>query len=200
MIRIGVLISGEGTNLQAIIDQANGWEVGLVISNREGVHGLERAKRHKIPSLVVRLSDFPSREAFDEGLIRELDKAHVDLVALAGFMIVLGKKFVSHFRGRLMNIHPALLPAFPGTDAIEKAFQYGVKATGVTVHFVDEGVDTGPIILQETINVSDKETLETLAEKIHQREHTLYPKAIRLYAEGRLRIRGRRVIIKEPGL
>lgn len=197
MTRVGVLISGEGTNLQAIIDQAKGWEVVLVISNQSEAGGLSRAKKHKIPAVVVQLSDFPSREAFDRALIRLFDEAHVDLVALAGFMLILGRKFVSHFRGRLMNIHPALLPAFPGTGAIEKAFQYGVKVTGVSVHFVDEGVDTGPIILQEPICVADEETLESLTEKIHQVEHRLYPEAIRLYSEGRLQITGRRVKAKE---
>ncbi|MBI2083214.1 MAG: phosphoribosylglycinamide formyltransferase [Deltaproteobacteria bacterium] len=200
MIRVGVLISGEGTNLQAIIDKAKGWEVVLVISNRQEAGGLARAKRHNIPTFVVKQSDFPSREAFDHELIRLLDEARVDLVALAGFMRVLGQKFVAHFRGRIMNIHPALLPAFAGTDAIEKAFRYGTKVTGVTVHFVDEGVDTGPIVLQQAIPVEEEETLESLAEKIHQVEHKLYPEAIRLYAEGRLRTVGRKVKMKEPNL
>lgn len=196
-LSIGVLISGQGSNLQALIDQAKGYQVRLVISNEPEAYGLVRAQKAGIPHQVVSNRDFEKREDFEAEMIRHLDQAGIELVVLAGFMRVLSKKFVEHYRGRMVNIHPALLPAFPGTQAIEKAFAHGVKVTGVTTHFVDEGTDTGPIILQRPVLIEEQETLESLFRKIHQVEHEIYPETIRLYASGCLKLEGRKVIKKE---
>jgi len=197
-LRIAVLISGEGTNLQALLDAIRSGtlpaKVVLVLSNVATANGLNRARREGVPTAGVRHQDFASREAFDDELIRRLEG--VELVLLAGFMRVLSKKFVDRFRGRIMNVHPALLPAFPGGDAVKKAWEAGAKATGVTVHFVDEGVDTGPIILQEPVPVKDGETLDRLTTRIHEVEHRLYPEAVRLFAEGKLSLAGRKVKVE----
>lgn len=197
--KIGILVSGNGTNLQAILDSVEQKkvpaEVAVVISNKAEAFALERAHKKGVPTKVVSHADFPDREAFENRLISELEAAQADLVVLAGFMRVLSPHFVKHFAGRILNIHPALLPSFPGTHAIAEAWDYGVRVTGVTVHFVDEGTDTGPIILQEPVTVSQKETLESLEEKIHSVEHRLFPEAIRLFAEGRLHVEGRKVEI-----
>jgi phosphoribosylglycinamide formyltransferase-1 len=203
--RVGVLVSGSGTNLQALIDATRSLdypaEISVVVSNKKDAYALERARQAGIPTVVVPHADFPQREDFEKKMIAELEKFSIDLIALAGFMRVLTPTFVRHFSKKIMNIHPALLPSFPGTRAIEEAFNYGVKFTGVTVHFVDEGTDTGPIILQEIISIGSKdsknakETLESLTEKVHSVEHVIYPEAIRLYAEGRLHIKDRKVTI-----
>lgn len=196
-LSIGVLISGQGSNLQALIDQAKGYQVRLVISNEPEAYGLVRAQKAGIPHQVVSDRDFEKREDFEAEIIRHLDQAGIELVVLAGFMRILSKKFVEHYQGRMVNIHPALLPAFPGTQAIEKAFAYGVKVTGVTTHFVDEGTDTGPIILQQPVLIEEQESLESLTRKIHQVEHQIYPETIRLYASDSLKLEGRKVIKKE---
>lgn len=197
--RLGILVSGNGTNLQAVLDAIEQKkipaEVAVVISNKAEATALERARNKGVVTRVVSHGDFPSREAFEEKLISELESAKADLVVLAGFMRVLSPLFVRRFAGRILNIHPALLPSFPGTHAMTEAWDYGVRVTGVTVHFVDEGTDTGPIILQEPVTVSQKETLESLEEKIHSVEHRLFPEAIRLFAEGRLHVEGRKVEI-----
>lgn len=186
--RLGVLVSGEGTNLQAILDASKDdsypAEVTIVLSNVPGAGALKRAERGKIPTAIVSHKNFQSREEFEKALIEKLDRAGIDLVILAGFMRVLSPHFVRHYPNRILNIHPALLPLFPGTHAIERAWASGVKTTGVTVHFVDEGTDTGPVILQEEIPLETGMTLKGLEEKIHRTEHRLYPEAIRLYAEG----------------
>ena len=198
---MGVLISGSGTNLQAILDAAEKKsypaKVAVVISNKADAFGLERAKKKKIPTQVIPHENFPSREAFEKKMSEILDKFNVELVILAGFMRVLSPYFIKKYSGRILNIHPALLPAFPGTDAIRKAWEQGVHVTGVTVHFVDEGTDTGPIILQKEVSIHPQESLDVLSKKIHKVEHLLFPQAIRLYAEGRLSIQGRKVRIKE---
>lgn len=185
IIRLGVLVSGQGTNLQAILEAIErgklSAEVRIVISNVETAAALPRASQRKIPTAVVPHKRYATREAFEEELIRHL--ADVDLVVLAGFMRVLSPSFVRHYAGRILNIHPALLPAFPGTDAIGQAWRAGVKTTGVTVHLVDEGVDTGPVVLQREVPIKPGETLEGLTEKIHSVEHQLYPEAIQLFAE-----------------
>ena len=185
-LRVAVLISGHGSNLQAILDQADGYRVVLVISNEKKAYGLRRAEEAGIPATVVSHRDFETREAFEEKLIELLDQTGIDVIALAGFMRILTKKFVGHYPKRILNIHPALLPSFPGINAIEKAWRSGVEETGVTVHFVDQGVDTGPILLQEKIPIDPGESLESLTERIHEVEHCLYPKAIRLLAKGDL--------------
>lgn len=199
-IKIAVLVSGNGSNLQAIIDaQANGdlgpAEIGIVISDKPEALALERAAKAGIKSVVVEKTKELSREEYDEKIAGILQEEEIDLIVLAGFMRVLGEKFVGAFKWKIINIHPALLPAFKGTHGIADAFLYGVKVTGVTVHFVDEGVDSGPIIAQRAVKIEDTDTLGSLEERMHHREHELYPEVIRLFAEGRIKLEGRKVKI-----
>ena len=200
-MKIGVLASGSGTNLQAIIDKLHRDEnmdiqIAVVISDNEHAYALERARRAGIPAVFIDMSKYPSREEFDEEIDKVLREYEVELVVLAGYMKVLQPPFVRKWRNRIMNIHPALLPSFPGTHAVRDALRYGVKITGVTIHFVDEGVDTGPIIAQVPVPVYDDDTEETLHNRIHVEEHKLYPEVIKLYAEGRISVRGRKVRIR----
>ena len=196
--RLAVFVSGSGTNLQAIIDaQIESVEIAVVVCNNPGAYALERAKKHRIPTEVVDHRQFSSREDFEKELIKRLEPYRIDLIALAGFMRILSSLFVRAYKNRIVNLHPALLPSFPGTHAAKQALDYGVKFTGCTVHFVDEGVDTGPIILQSVVPIHDTDTEESLLERIHREEHRIYPEAIRLFAEDRLRIEGRRVFIKD---
>lgn len=199
-IRVGVLISGSGTNLQAIVDRSAKGEldaqVVCVISNRADAFGLERARKHGIAALHLNHKVFPNRSDYDGELVRILREFNVDLVVLAGFMRIVTPTLLAAFPNRVMNIHPALLPAFPGLDAQKQALDYGVKVSGCTVHFVDCGTDTGPIILQTAVPILEDDTEATLTERIHHEEHKLYPAAIQLFAEGRLTVAGRRVIIR----
>ena len=188
--RVGVLVSGRGTNLQALIDRVHrreGIEIVAVASNRGDAQALERARRAGIATAVFSASSYADRAARDRALGDWLAERAVDLVVLAGFMEILSAEFVDRFRWRIVNVHPALLPAFPGTRAIEQALEYGVKVTGVTVHFVDEGVDTGPIILQEAVPVPYSRDVSELEERIHAVEHRLLPEAVRLIARGAVR-------------
>ncbi|GAB4296631.1 MAG: phosphoribosylglycinamide formyltransferase [Desulfuromonadia bacterium] len=198
-LSIGVLISGSGTNLQAIIDRCSDGtipgRVACVISNRKDAHGLERARRAGIDAIFLDHRTLPSRQAYDAELVRILRNHGVQLVALAGFMRIVTTTLLDAFPNRVMNIHPALLPAFPGLDAQKQALEYGVRVSGCTVHFVDQGCDTGPIILQAVVPVLPGDSVETLSARIHRQEHRIYPEAIRLFAEGRLSLDGRRVII-----
>lgn len=197
MIRIGVLVSGSGSNLQSIMEACErgeiDGEVSIVLSNVEGVYALERARSRGIPIRVVSHAEYPDRESFDRELAEVLRGYRVDLVALAGFMRVLTPTFLRQFPGRIMNIHPALLPSFPGLHVRQKAIDYGVRFSGCTVHFVDEGVDTGPIIIQAVVPVFPQDTEEVLKERILKLEHRIYPRAIQLFAQGRLTIEGRKV-------
>ncbi len=194
---IAVLVSGSGSNLQAIIDASERGEipcrVGLVVSNKADAYGLTRAKNHGIPTAVVDHRAFPTRDAFDAELVRVLRGVAPALVCLAGFMRVLTPAFVAAFPHRIINIHPALLPSFPGTHGPAQALRYGVRFSGCTVHFLDEGVDTGPIIVQAVVPVYDDDTEESLAARILKQEHRIYPMAVRIVLEGRARIEGRRV-------
>jgi len=196
---IAVLVSGSGSNLQAIIDASERGEipcrVGLVISNKADAYGLARAKKHGIPTEVVNHKDFAGREEFDARLVELLRKSGAELICLAGFMRVLTPVFVRAFPHRIMNIHPALLPSFPGTHGPKQALDYGVRFSGCTVHFLDEGVDTGPVIVQGVVPVYWDDTENTLAARILVQEHRIYPMAIRLFFQGRLRIEGRRVMV-----
>ncbi len=196
---IGVLLSGSGTNLQAIIDAIARGELAaaikVVISNRADAYGLVRARQHGLPTVVVPHKDFPTREAFEAELIRILQAHHVELVVLAGFMRLLSPVFIRAFRQRIMNIHPALLPAFPGTHAQRQALERGVRIAGATVHFVDEEMDHGPIIVQAAVPVYPDDTEETLSTRILAQEHRIYAQAIQLYAEGRLQIDKQKVIV-----
>jgi phosphoribosylglycinamide formyltransferase 1 len=198
-IRVGVLISGDGTNLQAIIDRSTAGEldaeVVCVISNKADAFGLQRAKKHGIASLHLDHRSYSGRQEYDIALADYLKSFKVDLVVLAGFMRIVTPVLLEAFPNRVMNIHPALLPSFPGLDAQKQALDYGTKISGCTVHFVDAGTDTGPIILQTAVPVLEDDTVESLSERIHIEEHRLYPAAIQLFAEGRLTVQARKVRI-----
>ena len=194
---MAVFVSGSGTNLQAIIDaNIEAANLAVVISNKPDAYAIERAKNHDIPVEVVSHKEFETREDFEAEIIGRLEKYNIELVVLAGFMRVLTPFFVGRFKNRIVNLHPALLPSFPGIHAAKQALEYGAKVTGCTVHFVDEGVDTGPIILQAVVPIEDDDTEDILLEKIHKEEHRIFPEAVRLFCEGRIAIDGRRVLIK----
>jgi len=200
---IAVLISGSGSNLQAIIDASEKGEipcrVGIVISNKADAYGLARARKHGIPTEVVDHKRFASREEFDAKLVEVIRGSGADLVCLAGFMRILTPVIIRAFPNRILNIHPALLPSFPGTHGPGQALAYGVRFSGCTVHFLDEGVDTGPIIVQAIVPVYDDDTEDTLAARILVQEHRIYPMAIRLFFSGRLAFEGRKVKVRgEP--
>ena len=200
-LKLGVLISGSGSNLQSIIDNiekgALQATIEIVVCNKPDALGINRAQKHGLPVAVLKHEDFKTREDFDAELIRILKKSEVDLVALAGFMRILTPFFLKAFPQKVINIHPALLPSFPGTSGQKDAFEYGVKFSGCTVHFVDEGVDSGPIIIQSVVPVFQSDTKETLAARILKEEHRIYPRAIQFFAEGKIEIAGRRVRIKD---
>ncbi|HVN90504.1 MAG TPA: phosphoribosylglycinamide formyltransferase [Candidatus Binataceae bacterium] len=200
-VKLGVLISGEGTNLQAMIDAVERGElhadIRVVIANKPTARGLERARRHGIAAQVIEHRKFKSREEFDTALVAALRAHEVELVACAGFMRLLSPVMVRAFPNRIMNIHPALCPAFPGVDAQKAAVEYGVRFSGCTVFFVTEGVDDGPVIVQAVVPVYPEDDEAALAQRIHVEEHRIYPYAIRLFQEGRLEVRGRHVLIKD---
>jgi len=197
---VAVLASGRGSNLQAILDASAAAafpaRVVIVLSDREGAYALERAARSGVPAQFLNPKDFADRAAYDAALIGTIEAHAAGLVCLAGFMRVLSPAFIRRFAGRVMNVHPSLLPAFPGLAAQRQALAYGVRVAGATVHFVDEGVDTGPIILQASVPVHAADTEESLSQRILREEHRLYPEAIRLFAEGRLTIAGRHVRVR----
>lgn len=197
MVNLGVLVSGSGSNLQAIIDNIEGGRldarIRIIVSNLPGVYALERAKKHGIPSLVIPHKGM-KREEFDQKLVEILKAHEVELVVLAGFMRIITPVLLRAFPLRVMNIHPALLPAFPGTHVWQAEVDSGVKFAGCTVHFVDEGTDTGPIIMQAVVPVYDEDTADTLNARILRQEHKIFSQAIQLYAEGRIKIQGRRVL------
>ena len=199
-IRIGVLVSGSGSNLQSLIDHIEGGrldaEIRIVISNNPDAFALQRCYKHRLPAAVIDHREFHTREDFDRCVIAKLRAADVELVVMAGFMRILSPEFFRAFPRRIMNIHPALLPSFPGTNVQKKAVEYGVKFSGCTVHFADEGVDTGPIIIQSIVPVYEDDTADTLAARILAEEHRIYPQAIQYYAEGRIEIEGRTVLIR----
>jgi phosphoribosylglycinamide formyltransferase 1 len=203
-VKLGVLISGEGSNLQAIIDAAGRGElraeIRLVISNKAGARGLERARRAGITAQFIDHRRFASREAFDHELVAALNAHQVELVACAGFMRLLSPVMIKAFPNRIMNIHPALCPAFPGIDAQRAACDYGVRFSGCTVFFVAEGIDDGPIIVQAAVPVLQNDDEQQLAARIRSAEHRIYPYAIRLFQEGRLEVHGRKVLVKGAGL
>jgi phosphoribosylglycinamide formyltransferase-1 len=189
--RIAVLVSGEGTNLQAILDTVHGQEgieVACVASSNPQARGLERARASGVEARAFPVADHDDRAARDSALGDWLEGRGVQLIVLAGFMELLGEEFIRRFQGRIVNVHPSLLPAFPGVRAIERALEHGVKTIGVTVHYVDEGVDSGPIILQEALRVPEGRELELVEERVHEVEHRMLPRAIRLIASGALRI------------
>lgn len=200
LLKLGILISGNGSNLQSIIDHIEKGSlkavIKIVISNNPDAFGIQRAKKHGIEVAVLNQRDFKSKEAFDLEIVRILKINDVQLIVLAGFMRIITPGFLKAFPEKIMNIHPALLPSFSGLHGQKQAFDYGVKFSGCTVHFVNEGVDTGPIIIQSVVAVNDDDTEETLSKRILKEEHRIYPQAIQFYAEGRLQIKDRKVKIK----
>jgi phosphoribosylglycinamide formyltransferase-1 len=196
---IAVFASGRGTNFSAIARAIKKGKIkanlSLLVCDNPKAGVIGRAKRMGVKVALVLREDFKSRKDFEAKIIQHLEENKIDLIVLAGFMRLLSSDFVKSYFGRILNIHPALLPSFKGTQGIKDAFDYGVKITGVTVHFVDEKMDHGPIILQEAVKVKEEDTLETLEKKIHKIEHKIYPEAIRLFLEGKLKIEGRKVKI-----
>jgi len=201
MINIGVLVSGSGTNLLAIIEAVNTGKIDglirIVISDKYDAFALRRARFYNIKTNSINPEGFDSREGYDKEIVSILKEKEIELVVLAGYMKILSPYFINAFKDKIMNIHPALLPSFPGLHVQKKAIDYGVKVSGCTVHFVDEGLDSGPIIMQKAVKVKENDTEETLAKKILKQEHKIYPRAIQLFAEERLEIIGRKVLIKE---
>ena len=200
-MKIGVLASGSGSNLQTLIDQLHydescEIEISVVISDRKKAYALTRAKNAGIPSYVVKARDYPDRHAFDERISELLDTHAVELIVLAGFMKLFQPAFVQKYRNRILNIHPALLPAFPGAHPVADTLAYGAKVSGVTVHFVDEGMDTGPIIAQKSVPVFDNDDEDSLHARLQVEEHKLYPTVVKWYADQRINFSGRKVIVK----
>jgi phosphoribosylglycinamide formyltransferase-1 len=200
MLTLGILASGRGSNFQSIIDSIESGflkaRIAVLITDNPDAFAIERAKKHGIESLVLRPKDFTDRNAYYSHIADEMKKRGVELVILAGFMRVVGKSLIDRYRNKIMNIHPALLPSFPGLHGQKQAVDYGVKISGCTVHFVDEGMDTGPIIIQAAVPAFHDDTEDTLSGRILKQEHRIFPQAIRLYSEGRITVEGRKVIIK----
>ena len=201
--KLAVLVSGRGSNLQAIIDSIEknnlAAEISLVLSNVPDAYGLQRGKKHGLESVFLNPKNFSSRNDYEKKMIELLQTKSVDLVCLAGFMRILGKKFIEAFSGKIINIHPSLLPAFPGLNVQEKALEHGAKFSGCTVHFVNEEVDGGAIILQAIVPILDEDDVKSLSDRILEQEHIIYPEAIRLIIEDNLKFYGRRVIRKTRG-
>ena len=202
-MNIAVFASGNGTNFQAIADAVKSRKIkanlALLVCDNPGAFALARAKKAKVKTLLIEKKNFKSKQEFEAEIIEHLKKEKIGLIALAGYMRLLSGEFVRQYKNKILNIHPALLPAFKGANGIKDAFEYGVKVAGPTAHFVDEQMDNGPIIIQAAVKVEDSDTEETLAEKIHKEEHRIYTEAIKLFAEGRLKRVGRKVKILERG-
>ncbi|MBN1405915.1 MAG: phosphoribosylglycinamide formyltransferase [Candidatus Omnitrophica bacterium] len=196
-MNIAVFCSGYGSNFQAIADAAREnffkGRITIMVCDNKDAFALERAKKEGIPTLLALRENFKTREDFENKIIRELDNQEIGLVCLAGFMRILTPEFIERYKDRVINVHPSLLPSFKGTSGIKDAFEYAVKITGVTVHFVTQELDSGPIILQEPVKIESTDTEKTLEEKIHAVEHRLYPEAIKLFCEGKLKIKGKKV-------
>ena len=199
-MNIAVFCSGNGSNFQAIVDSVKRGEIkakiGLMVCDNPEAFVLKRAKGEGIESLLVERKNFKTKDEFEAEIIENLEKENIELICLAGFMRLLSPQFVQKYRNKILNIHPALLPSFKGTSGIKDALDYGVKVTGVTVHFVDERLDHGPIILQQALEIEDGDTEESLASRIHLIEHQLYPQAIEFFVEGKLNLEERRVKLK----
>ncbi|MEI6846223.1 MAG: phosphoribosylglycinamide formyltransferase [Candidatus Firestonebacteria bacterium] len=200
-LKVGVLVSGGGTNLQSIIDASKKGEiqaeVAVVISDNKDAFALERARKNNIPAFFVDPKKYSSRELHENAIVKILEQHEAGLVCLAGYMRLLTDLLIGKFENKIININPALLSSFPGTQGQEDALNYGVKVSGCTVHFVDSGTDTGPIILQSVVPILGSDTVETLTQRIHGEEHRTYVEAVRLFCEGRLQIEGRKVRISE---
>jgi len=200
-LRLAALVSGRGSNLQSIIDSIERDELNVqlsvVLSDTENAKALERAEKHGVESIFIDPINYADNREFDKAIAKILNEMSIDLICLAGYMRILGKELVKAFSGKIINIHPSLLPAFPGLNAQKQAIEYGVKFSGCTVHFVDEGIDSGPIILQTAVPVYDHDKEGSLSRRILEQEHHLYPKAIRLIAEDKININGRAVTHKK---
>ncbi len=198
--KLGILVSGRGSNLSAIMDSIDrkelNAEITLVLSNKKEAPALQKCRARGIPSLFLDPKSYGGKAEYDLALVKELRAKSVDLVCLAGYMKLLSDEFISSFRGKIINIHPSLLPSFPGLSAQKQALDYGVKFSGCTVHFVDEGIDTGPVIMQSVVPIYDADDEEKLSQRILEQEHSLYPKAIHTLVEGRIQLEGRRTIQK----
>jgi len=198
-VKLGVLASGQGTNLQSIINACERKEINaeitIVISDQPQAMALQRAKKHSIPTAIHERKKYKTKKEFERAIAEDIEKAQVNLICLAGFMRIISPDFINTFKNKIINIHPSLLPSFPGLEAQKQALEYGVKFTGCTVHFVDELTDHGPIILQAAVPVMKNDTLSSLKERILKEEHKIYPKAIQLITEGKTHILDRRVII-----
>ncbi len=199
MQKFAVFISGNGTNLQAIIDSHKKGEIkadlALIISSSEKAFGLKRAEKGGIKSLVFNPANYTNRQSVDRDIVIALKENKIDFIVLAGYMRLLTPYFIKEYPNKIINVHPSLLPSFKGADGIKDAFTYGCKQTGVTVHFVNEKMDNGPIIMQDTVKINEGDTLEVLEEKIHRVEHRIYPQAVALFADNRLKVKGRCVTI-----
>lgn len=195
-MNIAVFASGRGSNFSALARAVKSGKIkanlSLLVCDKKDAPVIAKAKRAKIKVALVKREDFAVKKDFEQKIIESLEENKISLIVLAGFMRMLSPEFVKKFSGRIINIHPALLPSFKGTEAIKDAFEYGVKLTGVTVHFVDEKMDHGPVILQQAVRIEEKDTLQSLEDRIHKVEHKLYPEAVKLFVEGRLSIEGRR--------
>ncbi|MBN2097652.1 MAG: phosphoribosylglycinamide formyltransferase [Candidatus Omnitrophica bacterium] len=197
-MNIAVFCSGNGSNFQAIADNLKSFQpakVALMVCDNPKAYALERAKRAGVKTVLVERKNFNSKDEYEAKIIANLEQEQIGLICLAGYMRLVGPKFIKRYRHKILNIHPALLPAFKGTHAVLDALDYGAKVSGVTVHFVDEEMDRGPIILQQALEIKADDTEDSLAERIHRIEHQLYPEAVRLFVEGKLKIAGRKVKI-----
>lgn len=200
MKNIAIFASGRGTNFSAIREAVKSRRLkanlALLVCDNPKAYVLKRAKKAKVKVALVKREDFSSKKDFEAKIIEHLKSSRIDLIVLAGFMRLLSSGFVRQYKGKIVNIHPSLLPSFKGTEGIREAFEYGVKVSGVTVHLVDEELDHGPIIMQAPLQIGERDTLASFEEKIHKIEHKLYPEAIRLFVEGRLKLEGRRVRVR----
>ncbi len=203
-LKIGVLASGRGSNFQSIIDSIeSGYlkaEIGVLITDNQEAFAIDRAKKHGIEHVVMLPGRFNSKDDYFKQIARELKRREIGLVALAGFMRIVRKPLIDAFPNRIMNIHPALLPSFPGLHGQRQAYDYGVKLSGCTVHFVDDGMDTGPIIIQAAVAVREDDTEDSLSERILKFEHKIYPEAIKLFSEGRIEVVGRKVMVTKASI
>lgn len=200
-MKIAVFASGSGSNFAAIMEaierqELTGVEVELLVCDKPGAYVLERAAQYEVPAFVFRAQEYPDKQSFEQEILGRLEALGIELIVLAGYMRLIGETLLKAYGGRMINLHPSLLPAFTGKDAVGQAYRYGVKITGITIHFVDEGMDTGPIIMQESVPVYGSDDEETLARRIHSQEHRLLPQAVQLIADGKVKLNGRQVYIE----
>ncbi|MFT9848866.1 phosphoribosylglycinamide formyltransferase [Aneurinibacillus sp. REN35] len=200
-MKVAVFASGSGSNFAAIMEaierqELTGVEVELLVCDKPGAYVLERAAQYEVPTFVFRAQEYPDKQSFEQEILGRLEALGIELIVLAGYMRLIGETLLKAYGGRMINLHPSLLPAFTGKDAVGQAYRYGVKITGITIHFVDEGMDTGPIIMQEPVPVYGSDDEETLARRIHSQEHRLLPQAVQLIADGKVKLNGRQVYIE----